>query len=262
MKKLIFFLMLLVAVTFYSCVDTEEHIVINADNSGSYTLKIDMSKMMELLNQMGGASGKAADKPGLPTKDTIMYFKDMQLDKLTAEERALYKDGYLKVRADSVSNQFKIEAGCPFANINQLPEIRKNIFKISEKLGADKAMKADSNLPDEEAAGADEDIAGKINPTSNDYAFTASPGKLSYKSIKPAGSAATPASDSLMQMMQQMSMLTGDMTIKTIITLPAEPKKLSNPKAQLSADKRTITFTSTLIELMEKPGLGEYEIEY
>lgn len=260
MKKIKYALAFLFCATvFFSCVDTEEYILVNADNSGSYTMKMDMGKMLEMMAQFGG--GKQGQSKPMPKMDTLIHFKDMSMEKLTAEEKELYKDGFLKVKVDSASNEFKMELGCPFKNISQLAEIRKNLFSISEKLGADKVVggkEKNSMLGDESGSG--EDLSSTLNPSAKDYNFTAVPGKISYKSSKPAGG--TALTDSMMQMMQQLTMLTGEMTVKTIITLPNPVKKTGNPKAVLSADKKTVTISYSVTDLMEKPEEGEYEIEY
>ena len=86
------------ATVLFSCVDTEEYIVVNADHSGSYTMKMDMGKMLELMNQLGG--DKTASRQPMPKMDTVVYFKDLASDKLTAEEKELYKGGYFKVKMD------------------------------------------------------------------------------------------------------------------------------------------------------------------
>ncbi|MFT3683191.1 MAG: hypothetical protein QM791_23230 [Ferruginibacter sp.] len=253
---------LLFIVTFFSCVDTEEYIVVNEDHSGTYTIKMDMGKMMELMNQMGQMGGDKAQKgQPIPSADTLIYFKDLDAEKLTAAEKELYSRGYCKVKIDSATSQFKIEMGCPFKNIAQLPEIKKHLFDIAEKYGMDKVVSGKENKSKEKLPGTgEEDIAATLNPSSKDYDFKAVPGKISYKSNSLPGDKAT--NDSMMQMMQQLTMLTGDMTIKTVITLPHEAKKTVYRKGELSADKRTITFMNTLMELMEKPGDAEYEIEY
>ena len=59
MNKIKFVLAFLLALVLYSCVDTEERIVINADESGTYSLTIDLGKLIELANQMMPDSTRA-----------------------------------------------------------------------------------------------------------------------------------------------------------------------------------------------------------
>ena len=78
MNKIKFILVFLLALALYSCVDTEERIVINADESGSYTLTIDLGKLIELSNQMMPDSTRSS-KPK-EKKDSIIYFKNFIID--------------------------------------------------------------------------------------------------------------------------------------------------------------------------------------
>jgi hypothetical protein len=266
MKKIKFFMAAIVcAVALYSCVDTEENIVVHEDHSGTYTMKMDMGKLVELLKDFGGSKSK--EMAPMLKMDTLIYFKDSvdASTKLTAEEKALYRDAYFKVKSDSASNEFKMEFGCPFKNISQLPEIRHGLMDVSEKLGFNKLMggkdKSKAGSADEMMPGAD-GLAGDINPSAKDYDFKASPGRISNIGKKKSGLGSDMANDSMMQMMQQMTMLTGDMTLKTVIKLPHAVKKVSSQKAIISDDKKTVTISSVLTELFEKPEVGEYEIEY
>jgi len=126
MKKIKFVLAFLFALALYSCVDTEERIVINADESGTYALTIDLGKLIELANQMMPDSARAG-KPK-EKKDSTIYFKNFidTAQNLTAEEKALYREGYLHIDMDEANNKMKVEMGCPFKNNNQLIFISSN----------------------------------------------------------------------------------------------------------------------------------------
>lgn len=265
MKRIAFLLVFSTIFILSSCIDTEEDIVINADQSGNYAVSIDMGKMLEMMSQFGGRD--SSGQKMLPKKDTTIYFKDLvsASDKLTEEEKVLYKDGFVKLKIDEASNEIKMVIGCPFSNVSKLPEIKKNLFAVSEKLGIKNIIddKASKEMPSsDDLMGNNADLGESVNPSAKAYEFSAVPGKISNKSVGQSVTVDQQANDSTMQMMQQMTMLMGEMTMKTVITLPNEPKKISNPKAVLSADKRTITFSNTLSGLMEKPAEGEYEIEY
>jgi hypothetical protein len=245
-----------------SCIDTEEYIVINADNSGTYTIKMDMGKMIELMNQFASGQGSTSQKP-MPRIDSVIYFTDAVKTStaLTAAEKELYKDASFTIKIDSASNTFLVSMYCPFKHLSSLPEIRENLFTIANKLGIDDVVEGKNGTGDNKMQPADKDLAGALNPSSKGYVFTAEPGKISYKS-KSSEANNLLAGDSMMQMMQQLTMITGDMSIKTVIQLPKPVKKISNSKAELSADKKRVVLQNTLTDLMEKPDAGEYELEY
>ena len=71
------------------------------------------------------------------------------------------------------------------------------------------------------------------------------------------------ASDSTLAMMQQMTMMTGDMTYRTVVVvLPKSAKHAEGPGKILSADGKTVTFSFSLTDLMETPEKASYKIEY
>lgn len=264
MKYILPFALLLTVFCFTACVDTEEKIDINADNSGNYSLTMDMGKLIELANEMG--AGKNSDKPK-EKKDTVIYFKDAIAgnDKLTAEEKELFKGAFCKIKLDEANLEMKIIMSCPFSNIAQLAAIKENMSSVMGKLDimdkmGDKGKSPLSGSEDmEEQSGS---ITKSMNPGSQYYKFIATPGKLSYSITDKAALKNSLANDSSLIMMQQMTAMTGDMTYRTVINLPSPVKKLSGGKGVLSDDKKSITYKATLGDLMERPEEVEYEIEY
>jgi len=65
-----------------------------------------------------------------------------------------------------------------------------------------------------------------------------------------------------MQMMQQMSLIMGEMSYKTIIELPKPVKKYTGNQSILSNDKKTVTFLSTFTDMLNKPEAAAYSVEY
>jgi hypothetical protein len=264
MKKIKFFLAFLLALALYSCVDTEERIVINADESGTYSLTIDLGKLIELANQMMPDSSRAS-KPK-EKKDSVIYFKNFidTAQNLTAEEKALYRDGYLHIDMDEANNKMKIEMGCPFKNSNQLTQVKNNFLKVADKLNLfnktkDKSLNDMTGNAETSEKGFDDK---SINPMSGNSFFTAAPGKISNVINVTDEMKKNMTSDSTLAMMQQMTMMTGDMTYRTVIVLPKAAKIAEGPGKILSADGKTVTFSFSLTDMMETPEKASYKIEY
>ena len=264
MNKIKFVLAFLLALVLYSCVDTEERIVINADESGTYSLTIDLGKLIELANQMmpdSTRAGKSKEK-----KDSIIYFKNFidTAQNLTAEEKALYRDGYLHIDMDEANNKMKVEMGCPFKNSNQLTQVKNNFLKVADKLKLFNKTK-DSNLDDmaDNSAGGDKGFNDKtINPIGGNSTFLAAPGKITNVINVTDEMKKNMANDSTLAMMQQMTMMTGDMTYRTVVVLPKAAKLAEGPGKILSADGKTVTFSFSLTDMMETPEKASYKIEY
>lgn len=264
MNKLKFVLAFLLALALYSCVDTEERIVINADESGTYSLTIDLGKLIELANQMIPDSVRTS-KPK-EKKDSIIYFKNFidTAQNLTAEEKALYREGYLHIDMDEANNKMKVEMGCPFKNSNQLTRVKNNFLKIADKLNLFNKTK-DNNLNDmaDNSGEAEKGFNDKIiNPIGGNSTFTAAPGKISNIINVTDEMKKKMANDSTLAMMQQMTMMTGEMTYRTVIVLPKVAKLSEGPGKILSADGKTVNFSFSLTDMMEKPEKASYKIEY
>jgi hypothetical protein len=243
-----------------ACIDTEEYIVINEDNSGVYTLQMDMGKIFEISSQRGAedVSTKKIEK-----MDSIIYLKDQiaAADNLSAEEKLLYKDATIKIKLDKPNKEMKIIMSCPFKSINQLPEIKNNFFTVINKI---KALDKISGKAGESAdSPADEAMGEKaIAPIESYSKFTAEPGKIECQvNAKEIGSMISKDS-TFMMMKQMMGMMGGEMTYKTKITTTKEIKKYSGNNASLSADKKTVIFTNTFTDMIEHPEKSAYKIEY
>jgi len=264
MKKIKFALAFLLALALYSCVDTEERIVINADESGTYSLTIDMGKLIELANQMmpdSARSGKPKEK-----KDSIIYFKSFidTAQNLTAEEKALYRNGYLHIDMDEANNKMKVEMGCPFKNNNQLTQVKNNFLKVADKLKLfDKTKDNSFNDMADNSGDSEKGLNDKtINPIGNNSTFTAVPGKITNVINVTDEMKKNMANDSTLAMMQQMTMMRGETTYRTVIVLPKSAKLAEGPGKMLSADGKTVTFSFSLTDMMETPEKASYKIEY
>ncbi|MFT3703447.1 MAG: hypothetical protein QM802_13815 [Agriterribacter sp.] len=249
---------------FSSCLDTEEKIVINKDNSGDYTLTLDMSKLMTMMDQMGGIKDSAKV---LEKKDSTLYFKPYvdTSTALTAKEKEMFRDGSLRIKANEEAKEMKVFIHFPFKNISQLPELRSSYIAVIDKLGLSKKMNNDNQDDNASAENMDVDFSknkNMLSPTQEAYSFTASPGKIANTLTNKQLITDKILKDSTMQMMQQMSLIMGEMNYKTIIILPKAVKKYTANQTILSADKKTLTFLNTFNDMISKPESAAYSVEY
>jgi len=243
-----------------SCVDTEEYIVINADNSGTYTYTMDLGKMVGMINQMGSDENKEGK---LDKMDSIITLKDLvsAANNLTAAEKELYKDATVRIKVDKLNAEMKIIMFCPFKSIDYLPEIKDSLFLVLNKL---KAFEKISGKEEDVANAENEDKNSQksLTPASGYYKFSVGRGMIENSVIDPQGIKNTLTSDSTIMMMQQMIGMVGDPKYKTTITSFKEIKSYTGNGALLSPDKRSITFTSTFSEMLEMPDKLSYKVEY
>ncbi len=260
LKRLFLVFTIFCAVFLVSCLDTEEKIVINKNKSGDYTVTLDMSKMLAMMAQFSVQdSTKEKEK-----KDSTLYLKSFvdTSTALTVKEKELFRDGSVRIKGDEAENEMKIILHFPFKNISDLPELRSSYMAVIDKLGiSDKMNKKDSS----EMEKMEPDISKSkniLNPAEEAYVFSAAPGRISNTLVDKHALTDKMKTDSTMKMLQQMSMMMGGMTSKTIIVLPKRVKKYNGNEVQVSKDKKTITFTTSLSDMLNRPEAAEYNVEY
>lgn len=244
-----------------SCLDTEEKIIFNADYSGNYSMTLDLSRMLKMAGSMG-AEKSNPDKPK-EKKDTTVYLKDLvdTAANLTAAEKALYKDAIIHVNLDEEKNEMKIVMSSPFKNTADLTEIKNNFSTVMNKLNAFEKATGEKEKPDEEDG--DMEMGKKsANPFGDQFTFLAGGGKISNTITNVDAFKKLVAGDSTLGMMTQMTSMMGEFNYRTIIVLPKVVKKYNGPGSTVSVDKKTITFFTTLSEMMEHPEKVSYEVEY
>jgi hypothetical protein len=243
-----------------SCLDSEEKIVINSDYSGMYTMTLDLSKMLEMAASMGAKpdSGKMAEK-----KDTTIYLKNYldSATNLTQEEKALYREGVLSMKLDEVANEMKIVVSCPFKKISDLAAIKSNFFNVIQKVKAFENATGEKNNEAVENPDMKKGMQS-TNPVADQFTFLAVPGKISNTIVDIQAYKNKIASDSTLTMMTQMSGMMGDFKYRTIFILPKPVKKFDGPGGSISTDKKSLTFETTLTEMMEHPEKVSYVVEY
>lgn len=249
-----------------SCLDTEEKIVINKDNSGIYSLTMDMGRMLKMMNQLGKDNG--TEKKKMEKKDSTLYFKSYvdTSTKLTAEEKEMLKEGSLHVMTNEAANEMKFVFNLPFKKIQDLAYLRENYMKALDKINIkdqlDKKEKKDGEENAEQMPSGMSSGSNSIIPAQNSYTFMAAPGKLSNKFTDKKSFEELVNNDSTLQMMKGLTAMMGEMTYKTTIVLPKPVKHYKGNDASISADKKTISFKNNLTNLLKKPESLEFELEY
>ncbi|MBX2924928.1 MAG: hypothetical protein KF746_22195 [Chitinophagaceae bacterium] len=261
-KKILFGISVFCSFLLTACLDAEEKIVINKNNSGIYTLTLDMSKLLALMEQMGGAqkdSLKALEK-----KDTIVYFKPYvdTSAALSAKEKELIREGNLRTKVDEAAKEMKVILSFPFKNVSDLPDLKSTYITAIDKLGVSKKLnKGEESVPGDMP---DDLSANKslLTPAQEAYSFTAAPGKIANTLVNKELFNDKVLQDSSLQMMQQLSVMIGDMNYKTVFVLPGNVKKYKGNNVEVAPDKKTVTFFTTLTDIINRPEAAEYNVEY
>jgi len=235
------------------CLDINENIDIKKDGSGKMAVDMDLSQMVEMLQTYMGKEELA--KKGMEKMDTTILMKDIvdTSKSLSAEKKALLRPGIIHIKMNLDQKVFTTHMQFPFNNLSQLQSLYKTISDGS--LGNTNLL---SGLAGQ--GGQSEGANPDINQFNGIYDFTCKDGVMikklndeKWKALK---------NDPQMSQMQQASQMGMEILYTTTISLPRPVKKVDNPLAKLSDDKKTVTIKYNLVDVFEKPEQFGYNIEY
>ena len=234
MKILKFILPLILAFSFAGCLDIDEKVNIKKDGSGTLTMDMDMSQMVEMLQTYLGKEELA--KKGMEKMDTTIYLKDIvdTSSTLSAEKKALLRPGSIHIKMDMDAKVFTTHMLFPFSN-------QENLQKLYAAMG-DGSLGTAQLFKGLGGGGGDAGGAGGASPDINQfngiYDFTSRDGLMS-KHLNPDKWKALQNDPSLAQI-KQAGQMGVEINYTTAITLPRPVKKIDNPLAKLSEDKKTV----------------------
>jgi hypothetical protein len=259
MKILKFILPLALAFSFAGCLDIDEKVNIKKDGSGTLTMDMDMSQMVEMLQTYLGKEELA--KKGMEKMDTTIYLKDIvdTSSTLSAEKKALLRPGSVHIKMDMDAKVFTTHMLFPFSNQENLQKLYATMSDGS--LGTAQLFKGLSGGGDDAggmggAGGASPDI----NQFNGIYDFTSRDGLMSKHLNSDKWKALQ--NDPSMAQIKQAGQMGVEINYTTAITLPRPVKKIDNPLAKLSEDKKTVIIKFNLIDVFDHPEKFGYNIEY
>ncbi|CAN5475885.1 hypothetical protein BH11BAC2_BH11BAC2_17810 [soil metagenome] len=278
-----YYLFAFVLLFFTSCFDITEEFTVNDDGAGSYSMKLDMYKMVEMLAGMGGKDADMSqNKEFNEIKDTTVFFKN-DIDtayNLTPEEKALFRDGNAHVKMHLAEKEMYFNFNFPFKKSADLQEVYDKAPKAMAHIKMD--LKDDKEEMDTSEKGKkkskknkDEEMEDLIKPgidpnkmatgPTNDAAklnayFKIQTGKGFFeKTVNEAELKNYLATDTtLLKMMPMMS----SVYVYTIVHLPRPAKTVSHPYAKLSEDRKTVTLKFPFSDYSERPEVLNFRIEY
>jgi hypothetical protein len=246
-----------ISIFFVSCYEVNEDIEINADGSGTYVTKMDMSALIDMMQTFAGE--EELQKEGLDrVLDTTIMFRSL-LDSTkdaTAEQKELMKDGKMKMQMNIKEKIFKLDMNLPYKDLNSLQKLMSG--KASSGTGMNAAL---SNLfgkkdgqQDAAQKGPDmSDFAAIYNVTIKKDLIEKKVNQEKYKEFM-----ARPE----MAQLKQYTTSGLEILYTTTIKLPRAAKNPDNPLIKLSEDKKTVTMRYNLLELLENPEKFAYSIQY
>ncbi|MCL9807905.1 hypothetical protein [Flavobacterium luminosum] len=245
MKKILFLLVLTLGIT--SCTFTEE-IMINPDGSGKYILQMDGSAFMAMMpkDSVSGSMGKSIDSVFSFKK--ILEEKKDSITKLSLKEQERLKKlenfkMHLKMKEDS--KEFLFSLFSPFSSVAELQEMTNNIKELN---ALDKKTQSIGPM-------SDIGIFGNNGATMN---YTYNGKKFTRKAVANQSQQKDLKNDSLNS--YQMIFESSKYIVK--YHFPKAVKKVNNPTALFSEDRKTITLEYSFNEYRREPEKLNLEIEF
>ena len=254
-------LVLLVCVTFCftGCLDIFEKIDVKKDGSGTLTMDMDLSQMLEMMQQYMGKEQMAS--AGMTQMDTTISMKDVLdgISTLPADKKAVLSTGTVHIKLDTVSKVFTTHMSFPFTSQDNLQKLYAVMGDGS--LGTSQLFKG---LGGDEGGGGAGAGAGTQSPDINQfngvYDFISHDGLMSKKVNQDKWKALQ--SNPQMAQFKQAAQMGMEINYTTTIVLPRPVKKIDNAAAKLSDDKKTVTMKINLVNVLDHPEQFEYTIAY
>lgn len=247
-------------VLFTSCLEINEQVEIKPNGSGEVSTSMDMGQLIDMMQAMGG---EEFDKKKDEKIDSFIYLKSIvdTAQNLTAQQKDLMRDGKIHVKMNMADKEFKITMNYPFNNLERLQQLNAAISDGG--LGLGNVMKG--------AVGGDKPQPGLDQPTEGNekneldqlmsiFDYNVSNGLI--KKTVNAEKLAKLKENPKMAEMQQGSEMGIEILYNVTYKLPRPAKKVDNPKAKLSDDKKTVTLRNNLMEIFTKPEQFAFTIEY
>jgi hypothetical protein len=247
MKKLRYFLVLVVMFTMTSCIDIIEEMSLKKNGSGSYVVTMDMSSLMaegmkEMLQGMAQEEGGEGALSDLPTElDTIIYFTNAP---------------------DSVKAKFAHPEILKKTTLRTEISESKELMRMTFSINFDKVKEIDYFLADLDKMQGDGGAmpnlgGGGLFPGGNTEQglFKLAKRKLTRTNPPKVDDAAMEDEE-----MQMMKMFFAEAKYTTIYNLPGKVKKTTIANAEV--DGKKITVVTPLMDILEGKAMMGGDISY
>ncbi|HVW95042.1 MAG TPA: hypothetical protein VHA56_03655 [Mucilaginibacter sp.] len=254
MKKLYFLLLFFMLFCFSSCVDIEEQYNFKEDGSCNVVYGFDMSSAISVLMNLVSDSVRATPQFSLAKDTTLNFYSalpDTSQQKLTPEEVIMSKSSDLHIKMDLTKNQMKVSVNHLAKNSSDLEYYLKHISKLSMN-GQLRSLAKGEKQP----LGLD---ATQLAAGEDYYTYEITPHKF-YRIIdKDKFNAFLKKTKSAIAMAKAMLI---DMPYKIVLNFAKPVKKVNNPKAIVSADRKRVTLITNMDDVIKNPSVMNLKIDF
>jgi hypothetical protein len=253
MRKIYILCLFLALTCFTSCVDVVEHYDFKADGSCNVAYTFDMGKAVSVLMNLMSDSLRSTPQFAV-VKDTTLNFysalPDSTQQKMTLDQMNLAKSSNLSVQMNLPKSVMKISISHQAKNAADLQYYLRNISKIASQSNLS-AVKGSKDVKD---FNAQELLSGQ-----DYYAYEVTPHKF-YRIIDKAKfNVFLKKTQATFAMAKAMLI---DMPYKVVLNFAKPVKKVNNPKAIVSADRKHITLVTNMDEIIKNPSVMNLKIDF
>ncbi len=239
------------------CFEMNEEINVRDNGAGDLNVSMDMGQMLDMMQAF--MSPEDLEKADLSrVKDTTIYMKSIvdTSNSLTPDKKALLRDGVLNLKMNMKEKLFKIDMKFTFKTMENLEKLYESMGEGPAGFGSIlKGLGGNAPAP----AGREPEF----KQISSYFDLAAGKNSISRKLNKEKY--AMLLEDSTMMQMKQMGEMSGGMgevTMNTVIKLPAVAKNIIGSKAVLSPDKKTVTLKNNMFDIFDHPEVFEFAVTY
>ena len=244
--KLLSFSFLLATLT--SCTFTE-NIYVNDNGTGKFSVDVDGSALMQMAgdqlgSQMGADAKKSIDSTF--TFKQIIAEKQDSISKLSPEAQKEIKkleNFVFNMKMNAEQKQFLLNGATDFKNVNELQDILQSVSSLQKLEGG-----ASPSTP----------FAG-LGDNKSKLSYTYDGKKFTRKAIIDKQKLTEKAKDTAADM-SKMIFASSNYILK--YHFPKKIKKISNPDALFSEDRKTITIQYPFTDYMDNPDKLNFEVEF
>ncbi|WP_374948170.1 hypothetical protein [Mucilaginibacter sp.] len=253
MKKLYFAVLFFVLLGLSSCVDIEERYVFRPDGSCNVTYGFDMGKAVSVLTNLMTDSVRDTPQFGL-IKDTTLNFysalPDSIANKMTINDMKMAQGSDLTIKMNLNKNIMKVSIKHEAKDSNDLQYYLRHLSSMS--------MNNQLNSVAKNNAVKNFDAQPLITGQSY-YNYDITPNKFYRIVDKDKFNAFLKSTGSKLAIAKAMLI---DMPYKVVLNFARPVKKVSNARAVLSADRRKVTLTTSMDEVIKDPALMNLKIDF
>jgi len=253
-KKFYYPILFFLVLCFSSCVDIVERYDFKPDGSCNVVYDFDMGHAVSVLMNLMTDSVKETPQFGM-VKDTTLNFytalPDSAQQRMNPEETNMAKSSNLSIKMDLKKSIMKVSVSHLAKNSADLAYYLKHLSKISMNSQLNSVAKTDKR-----ASGFD---AQQLVAGEDYYSYEITSHKF-YRIIDKAKfNAFLKKTQSTLAMAKAMLI---DMPYKLVLNFAKPVKKVNNPKAIVSANRKTVILETNMDDVIKNPSLMNLKIDF